>query len=294
MTSLNYYILDVFTTEPYKGNPLSVVWCEHDLELHQYYAIAREFGYSETSFVNYSSADKAFRVRSFTPGDFEVAGAGHNLLGAVCLAVLKEWDIFREQGDRRWVIMKAEKIPLQVTMEKGRSFIALKQRPAVVAGTVPAEIIAKAVGLDPAALTLLDWEPAVVSTEVAHLMVPVRTSDFLKQAVPNKTLLKQASERYGFEGCYLFTTDKKEGHHLAETRFFNPGIGIDEDAATGTAAGPLAGYLRQLQFISPDQEYEILQGVQVGHPSTIRVRVSAEGVWVSGSSVIVMEGTLVI
>jgi PhzF family phenazine biosynthesis protein len=81
MTSLKYYILDVFTSEPYKGNPLSVVWCEQDLALYQYHAIAREFGYSETSFVNYSSVDKAFRVRSFTPGDFEVAGAGHNLLG---------------------------------------------------------------------------------------------------------------------------------------------------------------------------------------------------------------------
>ncbi|SRR5258708_2386575 len=244
MQKLIYYILDVFTDEKFKGNPLSVVWCEDELDLHQYYAIAREFGYSETSFVNYSSADKAFKVRSFTPGDFEVAGAGHNLLGAVCLAVLKEWNIFREQEKgEQWVIMKEQKIPLHVTIEKGLPFVALKQQPAVVS---------------------------------------------------NKTLLKEASEKYGFEGSYLFTTGNKSGHYLAETRFFNPGIGIDEDASTGTAAGPLAGYLYSLNHIVADQEYDILQGVEVGHPSSIRVKVSAEGVWVSGSSVIVMEGILYI
>lgn len=294
MQNLKYYILDVFTAERYKGNPLSVVWCDNVLELSQYHAIAREFGYSETSFVSYSSAEKAFTVRSFTPGDVEVAGAGHNLLGAVCLAILKDWDIFREQEDQQWVIMKSEKIPLHVTVEKGIPFVAMKQRPAVIARTVPAAVIAKAVGLVPDALALFGWEPAVVSTEVAHLMVPVKTSEFLNQAIPDKMLLNEASENYGFEGCYLFTTDKKDGSHLVETRFFNPGIGIDEDAATGTAAGPLAGYLRQLEFISPNQEYEILQGVRLGHPSTIRVKVSSEGVWISGSSVIVMEGTLVI
>lgn len=83
-TKLNYYVLDVFTDKRYKGNQLSVVHCDDKLKLNQYHAISREFGYSETSFVSYSNQDNELMVRSFTPAEFEVVGAGHNLLGAVC------------------------------------------------------------------------------------------------------------------------------------------------------------------------------------------------------------------
>src|SRR5271170_5416564 len=105
MKTLDYYILDVFTDSKFKGNQLAVVYTDEDLEQQQYYDIAREFGYSETSFVNYSSADNAFKVRSFTPANFEIIGAGHNLLGAVCLALLKKWDVFKGQNGETWVLM---------------------------------------------------------------------------------------------------------------------------------------------------------------------------------------------
>jgi len=69
-------------------------------------------------------------------------------------------------------------------------------------------------------------------------------------------------------------------------------VGINEDAATGTAAGLLAGYLHHKKYIEPLRNHLILQGLQMEHPSAIRVNVSSEGIWVSGSSVIVMEGAL--
>jgi len=292
MEKLAYYVLDVFTDEKYKGNQLSVVYCGDPLTIQQYYAIAREFGYSETSFVHYSSVEKVFKVRSFTPGNYEVIGAGHNLLGAVCLALLKDWDIFREQQGESYVIIKDQKIPLSVTEINGLPYVAMKQRPAVVHRTVPDEIIAPAVGLNVEALNLNNWQTAVVETEVAHLMVPVRNSDYLKQANPNKGLLKKIAGEYGFEGCYLFTTAHSEKGYIAETRFFNPGIGIDEDAATGTAAGPLAGYLNKLNYLEQGKDVKIVQGVELNHPSSIHVRVMPEGVWVSGASVITMEGVI--
>lgn len=294
MKSLNYYILDVFTSQRYKGNPLAVVWCEEELPLSQYYDIAREFGYSETSFVHYSVADKAFKVRSFTPGFYEVTGAGHNLLGAVCLALIKGWDIFREQVNEQTVIMKDEKIPLLVTSENGLHFVAMKQQPATIVGKVPPGIIATAFGLDAEALVLNNWEPMITKTEVAHVMVPVKNRQCLEQAAPNNSLLTEISGDYNFEGFYLYTTDSSESDYLAETRFFNPAFGISEDAATGTAAGPLAGYLNHVGHIEQKKSYRILQGVLINHPSSIHVRVMPEGIWVSGSSVIVMEGQLYI
>jgi PhzF family phenazine biosynthesis protein len=292
MGKLDYYVLDVFADQKYKGNQLSVVYSNEDLALSQYHAIAREFGYSETSFIRHSAKENALVVRSFTPAEFEVIGAGHNLLGAVCLALLKGWDIFKNQEGSPHVMIKDTRIPVRISEEGGLPYVAMKQSPAKVIRTVPADVMAKAVGLSPDDLNLNGWEINIVETEVAHLMVPVKDHDVLQKAISNKSFLKETSQKYGFEGCYLFTTNQPNPAFLAEARFFNPGIGIDEDPATGTAAGPLAGYLEKLGFIKKDKDFRILQGTAVKHPSSIRVNVSSDGVWVSGSSVIVMEGTL--
>jgi len=292
MNELNYYVLDVFTDQRYKGNQLSVVHIENELDLQQYHDISREFGYSETSFIHYSANENILKVRSFTPAKFEVAGAGHNLLGAVCLALIKKWDIFKNQHGEKLVKIKDTNIPLKITELNGILYVGMKQQPAGVNGTVPKDVIAQAIGLSPKELDLNGWPISIVKTEVAHLMVPIRDLEALRKATSNKTMLKSVSEQYGFEGFYLFTVNGISRELLAESRFFNPGIGIDEDPATGTAAGPLAGYLHHLGYIKPDTDYQILQGTYVDHPSIIHANVSAEGIWISGSSVILMEGKL--
>lgn len=292
MNELNYYVLDVFTTQRYKGNQLSVVYVENELDLQQYHDISKEFGYSETSFIHYSTPENILKVRSFTPAKFEVAGAGHNLLGAVCLALIKKWDIFKNQQGEKLVRIKNTNIPLKITELNGIPYVAMKQQPAGIIGTMPKEIIAEAIGLNTEELDLNGWPISIVKTEVAHLMVPVRNQEALEKATSNKTMLKKISEKYGFEGFYLFTVNGIAPGLLAESRFFNPGIGIDEDPATGTAAGPLAGYLHQFGYIKQNEDHQILQGSYIDHPSVIHINVSADGVWISGSSVIVMEGKL--
>ena len=292
MRNLEYYVLDVFTDIKFKGNQLAVVLTGENLKLDEYYDIAREFGYSETSFVNYPLSDGVLKVRSFTPANFEIIGAGHNLLGAVCLALLKDWDIFGTQKGETWVMMADQKIPLSVTEKDGLPYVGMKQPKAEITGTAPAEIIAKAVGLTTTDFALNGWEINTVKTNVGHLMVPVRNLETLNSARLNKTLLKEASKEFGFEGCYLFTTNHQKFDYVAETRFFNPSIGIDEDPATRTAAGPLAGYLEHLGFIHQGTDYSILQGELVNQPSVIKVKVVNDGVWISGSSVIVMKGEL--
>jgi trans-2,3-dihydro-3-hydroxyanthranilate isomerase len=292
MKTLDYCVVDVFTDSRYKGNQLSVVYADEGLDINQYYDISREFGYSETSFVNYSTSENVFKVRSFTPAKYEVIGAGHNLLGAVCLALLKKWDIFKHHGGQPWVMIKDAKIPLKITDQGGLPYVGMKQSPAEIVKTVPAEVIAQAVGLNVDDLDLNGWDINIVKTEVAHLMVPVKNRSLLGKAISNKSLLKEASKEFGFEGCYLFTTNDPAADYLAEARFFNPGIGIDEDPATGTAAGPLAGYLEKLGYINKDLDFRILQGAHVNQPSVIHVKVADDGIWISGSSVIVMEGKL--
>ena len=162
MKKLNYYVLDVFTNQKYKGNQLSVVYSDDELALSQYHDISREFGYSETSFVNYSTKENALKVRSFTPAEFEVIGAGHNLLGAVCLALIKGWDIFKNQKGITSVIIKDTRIPVKITEKDGLPYVAMKQQPAKVIRKVPADLISKAVGLGIDNLNLNGWEINVI------------------------------------------------------------------------------------------------------------------------------------
>lgn len=123
-------------------------------------------------------------------------------------------------------------------------------------------------------------------------MVPLKDIAALEAATVNKKLLIQIAENYGFEGFYCFVLSENDPRYTVQARFFNPGIGIDEDPATGSAAGPLAGYLLQKGYVKPGTEYKLLQGLKIGRPSEIRFNAEADHTWISGSAVVVMEGKI--
>ncbi|KRD11513.1 phenazine biosynthesis protein PhzF [Flavobacterium sp. Root901] len=296
-TALEYYVLDVFSNESYKGNPLSVVFTDGNLKLDTYKDISKEFGYSETSFVYYSTRDKALIVRSFTPTGIEIDGAGHNLLGAVCGALLKGMPIFEEQNESEpFVIMKHSAIPLTVSFDPVTFYpvVQMHQKSAVIKQEIPTYKIAVALGLKIEDLDVNAFVPTVVKTEVAHTMVPIKNSQLLNSFVPDNQLLIEISKEYNFEGFYCFTIAEEGQEHIVETRFFNPIIGINEDPATGTAAGPLIGFLTQKKFTKSEKEYKILQGVRLKQASMIEVMNREEDILVGGSSIITMKGELYI
>lgn len=296
-TALEYYVLDVFSNESYKGNPLSVVFTNGNLKLETYHDISKEFGYSETSFVYYSTRDKALVVRSFTPTGIEIDGAGHNLLGAVCGALLKGMPIFDEQNESEpFVIMNHSAIPLTVSFDPSTFYpvVQMHQKSAVIKQEIPTYKIAVALGLKIEDLDVNAFVPTVVKTEVAHTMVPIKNSQLLNSFVPDNQLLIEISKEYNFEGFYCFALSDEGQEHIVETRFFNPIIGINEDPATGTAAGPLIGFLTAKKFTKSDKEYKILQGVRLKQASMIEVMNREEDILVGGSSIITMKGELYI
>ncbi|SHH22458.1 PhzF family phenazine biosynthesis protein [Flavobacterium johnsoniae] len=296
-TALEYYVLDVFSNESYKGNPLSVVFTDGNLRLETYKDISKEFGYSETSFVYYSTREKALVVRSFTPTGIEIDGAGHNLLGAVCGALLKGIPIFEEQNESEpFVIMKHSAIPVTVSFDPVTFYpvVQMHQKSAVIKQEIPTYKIAVALGLKIEDLDVSAFVSTVVKTEVAHTMVPIKNSQLLNSFVPDNQLLIEISKEYNFEGFYCFTIADEGQEHIVETRFFNPIIGINEDPATGTAAGPLIGFLTQKKFTKSEKEYKILQGVKLKQASMIEVMNREEDILVGGSSIITMKGELYI
>ncbi|KIO50607.1 PhzF family phenazine biosynthesis protein [Flavobacterium hibernum] len=296
-TALEYYVLDVFSNESYKGNPLSVVFTDGNLDLETYQNISKEFGYSETSFVYYSKTQKALNVRSFTPIGFEIDGAGHNLLGAVCGALLKKLPIFEEQDENnRFVIMKNAPIPLTVSFDPETQYpiVQMHQKQAVIKHQIPTYKIAIALGLKIEDLEVNMLVPTVVQTEVAHTMVPIRNTQLLNDCVPDSKLLIEISKEHQFEGFYCFSISDENQDHVVEARFFNPIIGIEEDPATGTAAGPLIGFLTKNRYTQLNKEYKILQGVKLNQPSLIEVMNRQNDILVGGSSAITMRGELYI
>jgi PhzF family phenazine biosynthesis protein len=295
--TLEYYVLDVFSNTSYKGNPLSVVFTDGNLELEVYQNIAKEFGYSETSFVYYSTAQKALNVRSFTPIGFEIDGAGHNLLGAVCGALLKKIPIFDEQDENnRFVIMKNAPIRLTASFDSVTQYpiVQMHQKQAVIKHQIPTYKIAIALGLKIEDLEVNMLVPTVVQTEVSHVMVPIRNSQLLNDCTPDSKLLIEISKEHQFEGFYCFTITDEDQDNIVEARFFNPIIGIEEDAATGTAAGPLVGFLTKNKYTQPNTEYKILQGVKLNQSSIIEVMSRENDILVGGSSAITMRGELYI
>ena len=99
--------------------------------------------------------------------------------------------------------------------------------------------------------------------------------------------------------AFLFSTEAGADNAGVYCRMFAPGLGITEDPATGSAAGPLGCYLVRHRAVTAQQASRMLflQGAKMGRPSYMHVSVAAAGtdvtsVRVGGESVVAGEGTL--
>jgi len=287
-----FYFIDVFADRPLTGNPLALVPDADDLTVSQMRAIAREFNQSETTFLLRPHEEGVdWRLRSYTPAGAEVGGAGHNALGA--------WLWLADQGltgDRPAVTMRqrigAEILDVEILRVPGEPVRIVMDQGAPEFGehVTDGERLTGALGLEPRHLAT-DATPQVVSTGVAHLLVPLATREAVDAAVAQSRDLAALLADAGGEGCYLYTTAGDDGA-AAYTRFFNPTVGIDEDPATGTAAGPLAAALVRSGRVPAASPVLIEQGHHLGRPSRIRVDVADDRVRLSGSGVITARGEL--
>jgi trans-2,3-dihydro-3-hydroxyanthranilate isomerase len=295
MSTLPFYWVDVFAVQPLTGNPLAVVESGEDLPFELLQRIAREFNQSETTFVMRPTRRGAdWRLRSLTAAGVEVFGAGHNALGA--------W----------WWLADAGKLPLSQCASLFHQEIGDQTLPVTVSAEngVPSRIVmdqeaprmlrmlenvaglAHALGLAPQELALDRAPCQVVFTGAAHLMVPIRDRDMLDRIRPHAPALLEVLRQVGAEGCYVFSLDPRQPGATAYARFFNPTVGIWEDPATGTAAGPLAAHLVAHGLARVGQRQVIEQGTAMGRTSLIQAEVFADKVQIAGRGVVVASGRL--
>jgi trans-2,3-dihydro-3-hydroxyanthranilate isomerase len=312
LPTYNFIQLDVFTDRAFAGNPLAVFPEAERLTDEQMQQIAREMNLSETVFVLPSEKeDVRRRLRIFTPSS-ELPFAGHPIVGTWnCLA--REGVVpLPENGNGR-VRLKHEVgigvLPIEIDFQDGAPVsVTMTQGKFEIRGEIDDSQeqadIARALGL--AREDLDETLPIqAVSTGNTMLLVPIRSLADLGNCRPNQNLLDDIFERSDFRGgtgCYAFTRETMEiGDARAHARFF-VGMGIGEDPATGSAAGPLGGYLVHHDATRAEPtdgvyKFVIEQGDFINRPSRIGLEVKGEPgkveeVRVSGKSVVVARGTL--
>jgi trans-2,3-dihydro-3-hydroxyanthranilate isomerase len=290
--TIPFCFVDVFASRPLTGNPLSLIPDADGLAESQMQAIAREFNQSETTFVlRPSKPDATWRLRSFTPIGAEVFGAGHNALGAwLWLAHADRLPavgaLTQEIGD--------EVLPVEVSRgDDGLVSVTMAQSAPRFGGVAGDRAeLAASLGLAEADL-VPDQAAQVVDTGAGHLLVPLRDRAAVDRSRPVTERLAAVLRQAGGEGCYLYSRDPVDpGDAVAYTRFFNPTMGIAEDPATGTAAGPLVARLVAEGQVPDGRPVIVEQGFALGRPSRIQVSVAGPRVRVGGSGLVVAEGTL--
>ena len=139
--------------------------------------------------------------------------------------------------------------------------------------------------------SLLDYPaPRTASTGAGHLMVRARDARTVDRLKPAHDALLDVLRAASAEGCYVYAFDEA-APQTAYARFFNPTAGLWEDAATGTAAGPLCAYLGAEGLLAADRTLVVEQGVVMGRRSLLRVRLVPEPE-LSGAGVVVLRGWL--
>lgn len=271
-----------FTHNGAGGNPAGVVLNAGTLNNSDRLALAARVGYSETAFVEAGPQDGQYRLRYFSP-QAEVAFCGHATIAtAVALA------------DRRG--------PGQLHFDTlaGPIPVRTEATPAGYAATltsVPTRTRTAGAGELGAALAALRWQytdldpryPAHVAyAGNDHLILAASKRARLAELDYDYDALGRLMDERGWTTVHLVHADSPLLFSARDP--FPPG-GVVEDPATGAAAAAFGGYLRALELVDPPAQITLLQGQDMGRPSQLLVRITADDsrVQVTGAAALIPD-----
>ena len=267
---MQVYQLNSFTHENLGGNPAGVVLNADNLTDIEMQNTAAMVGFSETAFV---SQDKEcdFHVRFFTPKT-EVDFCGHATLATFSLMFQKGLIQAKTYIQRT----KAGKLAVQIN---GNGFVEMDQALPSFLGTIAKHEIADSLNIAEETLYCDNLPIEIVSTGLADIIVPINTG-YLDEIIPNFEKIEAVSKKYNAIGYHLFElpadNPESDSKFSASCRNFAPVVDIDEESATGSAAGALACYFFK-HSILPTQYFEFEQGKTMGCRSSLQCAIETEG-----------------
>jgi trans-2,3-dihydro-3-hydroxyanthranilate isomerase len=272
----SYVVADVFTDVPLEGNQVAVFADGQGLSTELMQRAARELNLSETVFLLPGEDGADAHARIFTPA-VEMPFAGHPVLGTAF--------VLGERLGVATVRLKTGAGVVSVELRRQDGVVVFGEMdqplPAWELFDRPDELLA-AIGVPVSTLPI-----EVYDNGPRHTFVALPDAATIAGLRPDLGALRELGE----VGVSCFAV--ADGH--VKTRMFGPGLGVAEDPATGSAAGPLAVHLARHRLTAFGDRIEIRQGAEIGRPSILYAR--AEGsadrldrVTVGGGAVVVAHG----
>jgi PhzF family phenazine biosynthesis protein len=272
--------LAAFTTDPIGGNPAGVVIdSEHPPE-KEMQRIAAEVGYSETAFLApVPDQARSYAVRYFSPL-VEVPFCGHATIAAGVAVAERDGP-----GEMRF-LTKAGPVPVDVRLDELGELTATLTSPTPAVEPVDDDLLSEV-------LAAVDWAPSDLDTRLpparasagaAHLVLAVRHRARLAELRYDFDRLRRIMLRAQLVTLHLVWQEDALRYHGRDPF---PVGGVVEDPATGAAAAAFGAYLRHLRIVTPRCRITIIQGEDMGRPSTLLVDLvpGQESVHVSGHAV---------
>ena len=299
--TLAYETVDVFTDTAFGGNPLAVVFGAEALSTEAMQVIAREFNYSETTFVlpPKDPANTA-QVRIFTPTQ-EVPFAGHPNVGTATVLAWRGHVFGKPVGDRVLFEEKAGLVPVELMVERGRPVGAILTAPQPFQRGVEVgrDDAAACLGLSPERIRLDNHGPVEGSVGLPFVLVELVDRAALEAsrgdtaAMEKRLVGRAAPDIHGY--VRMGGADTVD----IRARMFAPLDGVPEDPATGSANAALMGLIAELDGPRDGTvALRIAQGVEMGRPSLLEASAErSDGVTtairVGGRCVAMMQGEIV-
>lgn len=298
--SYSFRTLDVFTDTLFGGNPLAVLTDARGLSTEQMERITREFNLSETVFIlPPENPAHTRRVRIFTPGR-ELPFAGHPTVGTAFLLAATGM-IPLTEGETR-IVLEEGVGPVAVTIqiENGAPVSAeltAAQAPEFRSDVPSAKDVAAVLSLNESDVSTGEFATEAVSCGVPFLIAPLVSRDAVSRARLDRGAFERVLSGTWAPEIFLFDVSAATNGGTVRARMFAPDLGIGEDPATGSAAVCLAAYLAKRAADGAALRWTVVQGVEIGRPSTLLISAERKNgvvatVRVAGKSVLVSEGTL--
>jgi trans-2,3-dihydro-3-hydroxyanthranilate isomerase len=270
--TFRFVTADVFTDVPLAGNQVAVFTDARGIPEEQLQPLARELNLSETVFVYTPEADGHARIRIFTP-TLELPFAGHPVLGTAFVLAGPL------QLDEIWLETGSGVVPIRIERDGSRIAFGWMRQPVVTAEEYDqADELLALLGLEESGLPVELYRQGP-----GHVFIELDSPDAVAALRPDFGALQELTPW----GTACFARDGETW----KARVFVPAHGVDEDPATGSAAGPLALHLARHGRIEFGDEIVIRQGAEIGRPSTLHaVARSPEEIEVGGSAVVVARG----
>jgi trans-2,3-dihydro-3-hydroxyanthranilate isomerase len=304
MKSKKFIIADVFAEKRFGGNQLAVFTDGAGLDDQTMQDIAREMHFSETTFLFPPEQGGDYRVRIFTP-ESELPFAGHPIVGTAHVIVAERMKQLSEPMTRVTLEAGVGPILAEVNTEHGGAGRTTMNQPLpVVRGTFSdVESLARALSLDAQDIEQTGLPVEIIYNGIPVMVIPVASLAAVQRIKADAGALERISYNAEAKTILAFTRETVDPSNGAHCRVFAPSEGVPEDAATGSANGPLGFYMVRHRVVAPQPVTTIVseQGFEMNRPSFLRIEVSVDaateevtGVRVGGGVIITGRGEILL